>query len=566
MKKVYLQWKAWLTAFALLPATMIAQDYNNVHNFASDYERSAHTCAIQMRNERIVEGGTILHPESLSEKVVELGIVDPVTGTLTPHPYYFAHPGLHHTAADLTESLGDPDHTVVAANMGPNLFRSPNMVNIFKADPFNGNLVWSILYKNANGNQTAKAIASDREKSYFVVGNADIGSLKVLYLIKIKDDGTPLWERYYHTGNRADVLRGVDVGFDGNSVVVVADYSNEAVDPGERGLIISQIDPNTGFVTDARHLIHLKENQNLKARDLEIVNGRYVIVGEYNQNPFGIATPRLGFMVTYDNSLNVLATRIYGDPNGNNLIVTGVKPGIFGDLYMTFDLGTTARANFIPGIMQTTAAGAVISAEIYKNRGYLGTNGLIEVFGGRAYMIKGSTDANSVSGARSLNLIGQSIPLADNPATCSRLYEVKNDEIKYKSDRIELWVERDETANKIELKVSKVDGKTYDCEGNTIAAFRKAAPALANTDEVTKAFEIFPNPSTGNIAIQFNNGDAAAYQTGEVFNLLGEVVANFTITNTTTTLDLSSHTPGVYMIRLKSYDGKISEPQRVVIR
>ncbi len=570
MKKASLFGRASLLALLLLPALVMAQHYNNLHRFATDYTRSANTCAIELAGSKIVEGGTVRNSNSTILNSVELGIVDPSTGTLGVHPLTYSYLNHNHTAADLIESLGDPGQVVCAANMN-SPFAASTMVSVFKTDPSSGSVDWSLLYTNPAGSQVANAITRDNEKNYYVLGSARINGRDLMYLLKVDDGGNPIWERYYSSAVTNEVMRGIDLIFDGTSVVVVANLTNSQALPGGRGIVVAQINPVNGLITNIRNLRALASNPELKARDITLVGGRYVIVGEQNPGPFSpVLVPQRGFMVSYDPALNVAATRIYGDPNGNNLRVTGVRPNFFtGTLFMTYDLGTNARAVWIPGLMETDLAGKVNAASIYRVKGYLGTNGLINVnsfFVPGNVMIKGSVNSNSIPGAPSLSLIGDGPFISIDSNICQHRYDIKNEDVKYINDSLNFITQRAFTATKIDLIVEKIDGRTYDCHGNGVGSFRLAPEDAEEEVAEENGFEVYPNPSGGAFFLRLEEGQVAAYRSGEVVDLMGKTITTFNINSTNLSIDLSGQAPGIYLLRMKSDDGQVSETKRLMIK
>ena len=67
-------------------------------------------------------------------------------------------------------------------------------------------------------------------------------------------------------------------------------------------------------------------------------------------------------------------------------------------------------------------------------------------------------------------------------------------------------------------------------------------------NEITKLFSIAPNPATNNVIITAGN----SFHTVEVLNFLGQIVISQPVDNTTTTLDVSNLTNGVYFVRIIS--------------
>ena len=568
MNKLTLHWRAFAIALLLLPGLVMAQHYNNLHRFSSEYTRSANTCAIHLNNSKIVEGGTVRPANSLVSSV-ELGFVDISSGTLIPHPLTYSVPFQSHAAADLIESLGDPGHVVCAANLNSVLSISTT-VSVFKTDPSTGVVDWSLVYKSPNGAQVANAITRDNQKNYYVLGNARLGNREAMYLIKVDDSGTPIWERYYFRSNTlGEVVRGVDLIFDGTNIVIVGNLKSNLVRPSGRGLVITQIDPATGLVLNTHNLQHLDGSREINARDITQVNGNYVIVGELNPSIISpVLTPRRGFMVVYTPALAVAANRVYADPQNRALRVSGVRNNLLGNLLMSYDLGTNTRTNWIPGLMDTDNAGKVNAALLYKVKGYLGTNGLIKVnsFFVPTVMIKGSVNNPSFFNGRALSLIGDGPIISSNPNLCSDKYEIKNERVKYEDVAIKLGVERVETVDKIKLNVSRVDGRSIDCNGNSIGSFRLAASTETIEEAEKSNFAIFPNPSNGKFTIQLDENQVDSFQTGEITDVMGKTVAIFNINSSNLSIDLTDQTPGLYLLRMKSSNGQVSKTERIMVR
>jgi hypothetical protein len=85
-------------------------------------------------------------------------------------------------------------------------------------------------------------------------------------------------------------------------------------------------------------------------------------------------------------------------------------------------------------------------------------------------------------------------------------------------------------------------------------------------DEQVQDMNIYPNPSDGYFTLELGADIASRYETGEVFNALGEVILTFNVNKPVETVNLSSQVPGIYLLRLKAADGNVSETKRIMIR
>ncbi len=75
------------------------------------------------------------------------------------------------------------------------------------------------------------------------------------------------------------------------------------------------------------------------------------------------------------------------------------------------------------------------------------------------------------------------------------------------------------------------------------------------------SFKLYPNPANGMVYISANSG--AQLSSVTMVNLLGEVVAQQTVNNNSTTLDVSHLAPGIYLVQVNSTEGMLT--QRLVV-
>ena len=556
MKKL-LHWQYLLLAILSLPATVMAQNYNYVHGFDTPYERSAHTCAVQITNGNIIEGGTIHNPDSATiRKTVELGIVNSATGLITPHPLYYTIPGRDHMAADLIESSINPNEVVVATNI-LDTATGLNRIGAFRADPATGAVAWALNFGPQYYPLYASAITRDTSGNYFIFGHIyTIGGTYDLYLASVTDAGVVNWIRRYSTPPADDDMRSVDLLYDSvnNVVILTANYSAPG---GPNGIIIAQVNPVNGFLMLARNVLTVGNYPNIFVRDIDMMNGSYVMVGEVG------SSPAQAFLVQYVAGFGFAPTGQVYAAAGLAIGMTGVKPSTTTDIYVSLDVRSTVFG-VNPGIAQLNAAGVPLTARHYNVTGYRQSNGLVGVNSFANYAVKGNTDATAASGIPSLSMVGASTPLLPPTAVCPDSMV-----LSYFGNPIEIPMEFQmhgpQDYNEFNIIVDSTKGSTYDCFGMLVANFRLAPTGIENT-EATLDLSIYPNPSDGIMTLQLTDETVDRYETAEIFNTLGTVVASFNVTNTVEEINLSDQAPGIYLLRMKSRDGKVSEAKRLLIK
>ncbi len=75
---------------------------------------------------------------------------------------------------------------------------------------------------------------------------------------------------------------------------------------------------------------------------------------------------------------------------------------------------------------------------------------------------------------------------------------------------------------------------------------------------------IFPNPSTGKFFISHSGLLYSKAATAEVFSLKGEAIFKTSLTNSTTEIDLSHYSPGVYLVKLGNSEAVLT--RKILVR
>jgi hypothetical protein len=89
--------------------------------------------------------------------------------------------------------------------------------------------------------------------------------------------------------------------------------------------------------------------------------------------------------------------------------------------------------------------------------------------------------------------------------------------------------------------------------------FYTDGPCIVSVNELIKQIEIFPNPTTGFIQI---NADLGGRKELTVMSISGQTVLKDSFLNKKKTLDLSSLPAGMYLIKITSKDGNVT--QRII--
>jgi hypothetical protein len=117
------------------------------------------------------------------------------------------------------------------------------------------------------------------------------------------------------------------------------------------------------------------------------------------------------------------------------------------------------------------------------------------------------------------------------------------------------------------LNATNVTGGMFSIDRMAITSMSPFAvfnrSAITGIDEVVadKAFNVYPNPVSGNLYIQNNTGSTGVTH-ADVLNVLGQVVGTFTLTNTMTIVPMEGLTTGDYFIRL--YNDKMTVVEKII--
>lgn len=555
----YLPHLLWV--LLLLPFCGSAQNYNHIYDFPQVYRNSDHTSAVQIANGNIAQAGTIEYfniPFSLHE--IELGLVNPNTGTMIASPFLYSIPRMSLEAVDLIESSTNANWVVMVTNVYDTATQTMGM-GVMKANAVTGAVAWSMRL-GASAFTHGKAITRDGFGNYYVLGT--VGACeRDIYLVKITDVGTVVWQKWYIRNPEEDI-EPIDILYDGNDLIIASNYHLVQYIPycqtTQNGMIVSQVAPATGNMIASRHVFSILGSRDVDVRDIDLVNGNYVMVGELNF----YTPPSQGFLIQYTPGLVPFGTfsQVYSN-FANNITMTGVKPALPPNMIVSFDYRNTNGTS--PGMTELTFAGAPITTSLYNVAGYRTSRGLISVNNRSIFVMKG--ECANIPGPYDLqlSLVSSRAPLGGpRPSICPTPITLTTN-----SNAMEMpFSFETETPDDVEDIVvfdTEISGSTVDCMGNPVGNFRLAATGVEEEGMTERELNIYPNPSNGIFKLELSEVAAERYQTAEIFNALGEVVHTFRIGNSLETIDLSGHVPGIYLLRLKTADGAVSEPQRIVL-
>lgn len=85
-----------------------------------------------------------------------------------------------------------------------------------------------------------------------------------------------------------------------------------------------------------------------------------------------------------------------------------------------------------------------------------------------------------------------------------------------------------------------------------------------NENPSAGVLSVFPNPSTGKFFVSHSGLLSGTAATAEVFSLKGEAILKTSLTNSTTEIDLSHQSPGIYL--LKFGNGEAVLTRKILIR
>lgn len=555
--KILRQWHFLLLSTLLLPMIGNAQQYNHIYDFYTQHESSRHLSAVQITNDKIVAGSTIESPTG-SNQVVQLSVVDPITGQTTLAPFVYSAPGQVTKAVDLIESTNDPDWVITVANF--ELFPGgPIAIAVFKTDPSSGAVQWMRYYGNSNYSHTAAAMTKDPYGNYYILGERDDASgNKIMCLLAIDDNGNPVWQFMYGDPNNNFTFDCADLLYDDEAAVVVT-VSN-VNDGSPQGALFSEIDASSGSLLQTVWVPVIGPTEDFVVEDMIRVNnnGNYAAVGHLN------TSPKEGFLLQFQPGLSPHSqfSQIYTLGGTVDLSLTGINEANWGDLYASIEYEKPGNAPF-PGMLEMDPDGNPLSVYLHIVKEYVESDGLIHAFDNKVFIHKGSTGFNA-GAPETMSLISTRAPLFSDPVICPEEIGVEVYE-DAKLEEYELYEEEIKEPRKTDIEVWDHHGDIFDCYGNFVNNFRLTAPTGIE-EAADRGIAIYPNPSTGLFTLEISEEDAALYEVAEVYNALGEVVMTFAVNNTTERIDLSGEVPGIYMLRMRSTDGTVSNAERILIK
>lgn len=547
----------WLLALLLVPFVSQAQQpnvFNYVYDYYTDHDNSRHLCADQLENELIVAGSTL---NGSGSEVVQLSVVDASNGAIVTTPFVFSVPGMPTRAVDLIKSDFDPEWVIVVAHF--DAFPGIESMVVFKADPFSGSVQWARNYTDAGMNTVGAAITSDQNGNYYILGEREDGSgNKLMYMAAIDDSGSPLWERVCGDGSGMYSFNGVDLLFDPNSSSII--MTANIVGPFNDGAIIAEVDPGSGSIIQSYHIQEVASTPDFEVRDMTLLsNGNYVLVGVSHVGP------DYGFLLQFEPGLNPHSpfSQVYPPYGSYDQPLTGIRESNWGDLYASFEYRAGASGFAYPGIIEMDPDGNPMNAFLYIVDEYRSSVGLLDLYEGQYFMVKGATGV--FGSPEYLSLVTTEAPLYEERVICPEPFDIQNyDDARV--DVIDIYDEEIWQVEKTDIEVWENNGEIYDCDGNFVNNFRLASPTGIAAANAVAEMSIYPNPSNGQFTVEMSAGDAELYETAEVINALGEVVLTFNVNKTIKRLDLSGQAPGIYLLQLRAADGIVSNSKRLLIR
>ena len=551
MKKTNFFLSCLLIVSSLLPTTLKAQDYNLSYTFSTNYSPSEHRCTIESSTGYIVEGGTVENPNMLSETLVELGLVDPSSGNMAPGPITYGVSGTKLKAVDLVESYIDFPSVICVANLDDNSGPT-EAVSIFKTDPTTGTLTWATIAGKGNGQHYAAAITSDNSGNYYVLGYTKYQSQSAMYLFSITETGSVNWEQYYSSSVATDHLFGVDLVFDGTDIVIAGNHFSGST---PNGVVVAKIDTSNGSLLNQTHVPTFNAIADFQVTDMELINGNYYLVGKVN------SALQKGFLFDLTPALGAGGiNKLYNESGNSNMFMTGIQQ-IGTDLYMSYDLDDGT----LPGFLQTNNVGVPGLSYAYHVDGHVGSKGLLAL-SSDDLVLKGYSSSSIVTSKPALTMVGTQTPLVSNTSVCNTPISILYTSplpvpvpITLNETQVEHWTD-------VNMNQKDIHGVSYDCLSNLSGNFRLATPTGIEENDHEDEFNVLPNPSNGLISIQLSENLRNEYNEIEVLNLLGETVSTATVDGLSVRINLYNQAAGVYLIRLKSPDGLLSETKRFLIK
>lgn len=421
-----------------------------------------------------------------------------------------------------------------------------NQARIHKIDGSDGGLIWSLTFSDRIGFGICEIPGDDGQPDYIVTGGA--GETQECWLARIDgSDGGLMWESVIdHAGQnwQFDGIRTAMIGDDGYI------YGSGFIGGDE---------PNTIFVVFAGQELVLKADP---------ANGEIAWTSAIDASEYGLATEQdsSGDLYTggvmYDEGWCVTKRNMNGEVIWTEFIdaTTEIYPydmaiGSDDRLYYGGHRGREGAGEpFDYSCASITTTGETEWLKHYANpRGYslehirnelygieVGTDGI--------YMFGGSGDESNYSQVNT--------PFPSSDVWVGWVLGVDMNGNISSSD-----VFCHDGVNSATEYGALIDGGYFifndtDAGGDTELGIMKIIngsnpPVVANVSELSsQSVKFFPNPSLGHIKITGLSDDESS--TAYVFNGIGQLIANETITSSTLNLDLSGEKSGAYWIRVCS--------------
>jgi len=529
--------------------SLMAQNYNKLYDFNSDFINGIHTATVKTTNNNVVSGGTLTATGIFAggNSTLEITVTNPSTGNVIANHNYFRL-GFDLELVDLIESDITPNKVLVVANAtNPNTGKT--ILVVFKTNPLLGITDWIRYFAYPSpSNVRGSAITSDKAGNYFILSERETSNT-VPGLIKIDDNGVDLWKIVVRTKNI--VFKGVDLICAGNRVIIAGSLSTGAGLTG--GMLVAEIEAATGVFVAATNFQSLNGDPNLRVMDLGLEAGVSTIVGN---------TSNSGFILQVDGTLAPGLAKYYTSSTGEFLQFTGIKQTNLFNSYVSFDFSSGGDNH--PGIVQLNFVGAPTSNLIFNVDNYKNSSGLINLNGN--YLIKGATIFGPLSNSK-MSFTAAQTPLIQSNSNCSETLSITSQDLVVTTGDIKTRCEYDEVLTVIannNLNSTSIQVIESDCP-SAAPNFTKSDVSRTMENQLEVPFTVYPNPSTGLLSLEFDQEYLTEINQLDVFNPLGEVVLSVDVKDSRMQIDLSEFS-GVYFLSIKRKDGSIAETKRVSIQ
>ena len=466
-----------------------------------------------------------------------------------------------------------------------------------------GNVIWAIS-SGGTMNDAATSVTVDALGNVYVTGwfssptivfgsttltNASSGTGD-FFLVKYDSNGNVLWAKRAG-GADWEIAQCVVVDNTGTNVYISGGFSlsfmfatNNLTSNGAMDVFLGKYDSNGneiwartagGTVNDLANSVITDAAGNI------YLPGGFASAtttfGTYTLTNAGVGFPDI-FFVKYDPSGNVIWATREGGPDNDHAV--WVSKDVFGEIYITghyhstsFTVSTTTLNNMGMGdvfVIKYDTAGNALWAKTHGDMDHDFAYSIISDASGNAY----------VSGMfMSATIIFGSVTLTNASATNEDLFITK-----YDSAGNTVWaISGGSTGDDfIGSLIADASGNIYAAGGFSSATVTLGLTILTNADNTGNTYDalvakldvltgiqiatedlqfiISPNPSNGIFTVTMSGVEVPSI---EVYNTLGEKVYSKLVLASSTTIDLSFQSKGIYFVKLKSVDK--SRVQKLII-